>query len=309
MQIMVTGATGYIGSNVISKLLHADSSIYIVAALRNKDQLKKLPALIQDNHKVSFRYCDLAEETWDMNDIDVLIHCAALLIGNNVSTLFQINVDGTRKILEEAKKHHLARVVFLSSQSVYGATRSELLQEEMQAQPASLYATSKLAGELLCLDDEFEDLQTIILRVARIYGIGFLMRTDLLPHYYADMAVKKEALPIFIHTQNSVNYLNISDLLDAVCKAAIKKDLPKKLTLNIGNTTAMTNVELAAVCQKASEMCQIKKPELKLIEKGSRLSIASGMHIERAKRYLDWSPQVTMIEGMCELIQSKIIDQ
>ena len=308
MHIMVTGATGYVGSNIISKLLHADSSIHIVAALRNKDQLQKLPALIQENPRVSFRYGDLAEETWNMQDIDVLIHCAALLIGNNVSTLFQINVDGTRKVLKEAKKHHLTRVVFLSSQSVYGATRSELLQEEMPAQPASLYATSKLAGELLCLDDEFIDLQTITLRVARIYGTGFLMRTNLLPHYYADMAVKKEALPIFIHTQNSVNYLNISDLSDAACKAAIKEDLPKKLTLNIGNTTAITNLELAAVCQKASEMCKIKKPALKLIEKGSHLSITSGMHIERAKRYLDWSPQITMIDGMCELIQSKSID-
>ena len=305
IQIMVTGASGYIGSNIVCRLLKNNEEIQIIAAVRDEDQARTLGALFQNNPRVNFRYGTMPEKPWDMQGIDVLIHCAGLLVGGNLSALFKINVNGTKNILEEAKRHHVKRVIYLSSQSVYGANRP-VLYEDMPAQPASLYASSKFAAELICLEKEFEDLQTIILRCARVYGKGLLMRRELLPHYYARMTAKEEALPLFIHTQNGMNYIHISDLGEAVFKAATKDGLPQKLTMNIGSTVTITNVELVAICQEAAEWCKLEKPSLKLIPKGSNMNASAVMNIERAQRYLDWSQETTMLAGMIELIESEI---
>ena len=304
--IMVTGATGYIGANIVAGLLKYYDTIQVVAALRTSQQAQELQTLLGNPSRLSFRYGNLPDKAWDLQGIDVLMHCAALLIGSNSSMLFQVNVEGTRNLLVLAKKHHLKRVVFISSQSVYGASRAVQLQEDMPAQPASLYAVSKLAGELLCVENEFAELQTIILRLPRIYGTGLLMREALLPHYYARLTAQTEQLPVFIHNQSSINYLHIADMVEAVCNTATKNNLPEKLILNIGNSQAITNIELVKICQEAAQLCKIPVPEVTLIAKGSDISIASGMNIGRAKVYLDWSPQITLLAGMHELIQSLI---
>ena len=303
MHILITGATGYVGSNIIAKLLKCHACTQVIAAVRTKQQGMELQAILHNNSKLSFRYGSLPEEAWDLQGIDALIHCAAVLIGSHTATLFQSNVEGTRKLLEKAKQCNLKRVIYISSQSVYGASRSVLLQEDMPAQPASMYALTKLAGEMLCLEKDFSDMQIITIRLARIYGHGLFMHTQLLPHHYAKMTAKSEALPVFIHNQNSVNYLHITDMVDGVCKAAMNHNLPKKLILNLGNTKALTSIELVAVCQDAAQICKIEQPTTVLIPKASNISISSAMDIKQAKVHLDWSPQITMLSGMLELIQ------
>lgn len=303
-RIMVTGAAGYIGANIISKILKEYDNVNVIAAVRNQEQANKLEDLFNNHPRVSFEFGELPNHVWEINDIDILIHSAGILHQKDTSKLFQTNVDGTRRLLEKAKDAKVKRFIYLSSQSVYGTRGPSLWHEEMPAQPEVLYAVSKYAGELLCLEQEFSTLQTIIFRIARVYGDGLLTRNNILPHYYARLVAKKEPIPVFIYNQNSVNYIHISDLMEAVSKTISIENLPNKLLLNIGGECAYTNLELASICQEVAEFCQCDKPLLTFVKKEIKSSQAFTMDIQKAKTYLNWLPMTTMKEGMIKLINA-----
>lgn len=303
-RIMVTGATGYIGANIILRILKEYENVTVIAAVRNQEQANKLQNLFNNHPRLSFEFGELPDHVWKINDIDILIHSAGILNKKDSSKLFQINVDGTRRLLEKAKDAQVKRFIYLSSQSIYGTRGPSPWHEEIPAQPEVLYAVSKYAGELLCHEEEFSTLQTIILRLARVYGDGLLTHNDILPHYYAKFVVNKEPIPIFLYNQNSVNYIHINDVMEAVSKVISTKNLPHKLVLNIGGHRAYTNLELSSICQEVAEFCQCDKPLLTFVKKQSKSSQAFTMDIKKAKKYLDWSPMTTMEEGMIKLINS-----
>ena len=304
-RIMVTGATGYIGVNIISKILNEYENVTVVAAVRNQEQANKLQKIFNNHPRLSFEFGELPNRIWNINNIDILVHSAGILNKKDPSNLFQINVDGTRRLLEKAKDAQVKRFVYLSSQSIYGTRGVSPWLEEMPAQPEVLYAVSKYAGELLCQEEEFSTLQTIIFRLARVYGDGvFSHNNNILPHYYAKLVANKEPIPIFLYNKNSVNYIHISDVTEAVSKVISRKNLPNKLVLNIGDHRAYTNLELGSICQEVAEFCQYDKPSLKFVKKQIKSSQGFTMDIKKAKTYLDWSPIITMEEGMIKLINA-----
>lgn len=308
-RIMVTGATGYIGANIIAKVLNEYENVTVIAAVRDQEQANKLQKIFNNHPRLSFEFGELPNHVWKINDIDILIHSAGILNKKDPSKLFQINVDGTRRLLEKAKDAKVKRFIYLSSQSVYGTRGPSPWLEKMPAQPEVLYAVSKYAGELLCLEEEFCTLQTITFRLARVYGDGVLAHNNILPHYYAKLVANKEPIPIFLYNQNSVNYIHISDVMEAVSKVISTKDLPNKLLLNIGGHRAYTNVELGSICQEVAEFCQCAKPVLTFVKKQIKSSQAFTMDIKKAKTYLDWSPTMTMEEGMIKLINTNANQQ
>lgn len=301
---MVTGAAGYIGANIISKLLKEYDLVNVIAAVKNQEQANRLQKVFNNHPRLSFEFGELPNHVWKIDNIDILIHSAGILNQKDTSKLFQVNVDGTRRLLEKARDAKVKRFIYLSSQSVYGTKGPSLWHEEMPAQPEVLYAVSKYAGELLCFEEEFSTLQTIIFRVARVYGDGLFRRNNILPHYYAGLMTKKEPIPIFVYSQNSVNYIHISDLMEAVSKVILTENLPNKLVLNIGGHRAYTNLELGSICQEVAEFCQCDKPLLKFVKKQIKPSQAFAMDIKKAKKYLNWSPNTTMEEGMIKLINA-----
>ncbi|UPT76848.1 NAD(P)-dependent oxidoreductase [Sulfurovum sp. XGS-02] len=305
-RIMVTGATGYIGINMISKILQEYDNVNVIAAVRSQEQVNKLQKLFNDDARLSFELGELPNHVWKISNIDILIHTAGILNRKDPIKLFQINVDGTRQLLEKAKEAKVKRFIYMSSQSVYGTKGTSLWHEEMPAHPEVLYAESKYAGELLCMKEAFSTLQTVILRVARVYGDGLFTYQGILPHYYAGCVAKKEPIPIFTYNKNSVNYIHISDLTEAISKVISTLKLPNKLLLNIGGDRAYTNLELGHICQNVAEFCQCEKPSLLFIKKHIQASQALSMDITKAKKYLDWSPTTTMEEGMIQLIKARI---
>ena len=193
------------GSNIIAELLRSHEDITVIAAVSNEQQARDLHPLLNSDPRVEFRLGRLPRDPWDLGSVDRVIHCAGLLIGNDAAALLRVNVEGTQRLLEAALRHGVPRFVYLSSQSIYGISRSFPQEEEMLAHPSSLYASSKYVGELLCLEKEYEGFNTVLLRILRIHGKRVLMRTELLPHHYAGLMAQGKDLPIFIHTYNSAS--------------------------------------------------------------------------------------------------------
>jgi len=178
MRCLVTGGAGFIGSNLVDRLIDDGHEVIVFDNLSTGQQ-KNI------NPKAKFFLVDIAHqpyfETNTMKDImsgvDVVFHMACLArvqpsIENPIE-YHSANVNGTLNMLEVCRKYGVKRFVFSSSSSVYGDVEEKDLptSENSELNPMSPYALHKLVGEQYCkLYSELYGLETVSLRYFNVYG-------------------------------------------------------------------------------------------------------------------------------------------
>lgn len=178
MRCLVTGGAGFIGSNLVDRLIDDGHEVIVFDNLSTGQQ-KNI------NPKAKFFLVDIAHqpyfETNTMKDImsgvDVVFHMACLArvqpsIENPIE-YHSANVNGTLNMLEVCRKYGVKRFVFSSSSSVYGDVEEKDLptSENSKLNPMSPYALHKLVGEQYCkLYSELYQLETVSLRYFNVYG-------------------------------------------------------------------------------------------------------------------------------------------
>ncbi len=167
MRVLVTGGSGFLGSWVC-ELLSKRGDTEVRALVRRTSRTKHLQALLRvelaEGSVEDARSVDEAAR-----DVDAVIHCAGLVKARNEEELRRVNVEGTRNLLDAAKKHGAKRFVHVSSLEASGPSTNRLPVPVEQAAPCTAYGRSKLAGERVVLGFK-DDLHVVILRPGAIYG-------------------------------------------------------------------------------------------------------------------------------------------
>lgn len=305
--IMVTGATGYLGANVIGQLLMHPSTATIRAVVRNTDGENRLKNALGNPDALEFTTAEFPETMPDMTGIDTVIHTATERLAADPSRFFLVNTEGTRKLLETMQEAGVRKFIYTSSQSVYGTKRPPLWKEEMPAQPENTYASSKWMGELLSLGDQYTISQVIILRVARLYGLGHFLRWDELPHKFAQLAAQGQPLPVF-GGDNEIDILHIDDASNAVVAGCMTQLPPaQKIIVNIGSGKPVTISEFASYCLEAAKCAGLEKPLLDVQDKEDKTKpLHLGMDIRKAKEILGWEPRHSLLDSMKTLIAHQV---
>ena len=302
--VLITGAGGYIGANVFHDLNSNANPSHVVAGLRNHQSAERLAEAL-NLPDLEFRIADLSEQTWSLDGINTVVHAAALrpIFKGDDTEFYRINVDGTRRLLEAAKNAGIKRFVFLSTQGVYGHGRPLLWQESLPPAPDDIYSTTKVIGEQLCRGFAGPDFQVIILRVARIFGQGFLMRPNELPHKFAALTARGEAMTITGGGTLRADLLHIRDLSQAIHKV-VSQVLPSSplQVYNIGSGHPLTIRELAETTLSVARALDLETPEPQFIPGNDNRSF--GMDIRRARTVLDWHPRVSLESAVRELIEN-----
>jgi len=184
MKVVITGGTGYIGTELIRMLAQNNtiSEIVIYDNLSRKNYNLFLSEKMMGTN-IHFVYGDILDsrklkET--IFDADVVYHLAAKVstpFANEDPHLFeQVNHWGTAELSYALEESSVKTIIYLSSISVYG-TRKEMINEETMPNPKTYYGISKLNGEKM-ISRLQNKMNTYILRCGNIYGYSKSMRFD-----------------------------------------------------------------------------------------------------------------------------------
>ena len=170
--VLVTGGTGSLGPSVVNALRRADFAVRVFS-----NDTPAAGLLPPDVDVCTGDVCDAGAVRAAMSGVSGVIHMAALLHVENPAPELtqrydQVNVEGTATVVEAAMDAKVARLVYVSTISVYGAGTGALITETARPEPDSPYARTKLAGEQHVLAARGSDQAPLgtVLRLAAIYG-------------------------------------------------------------------------------------------------------------------------------------------
>lgn len=256
MHALVTGGAGFIGSNLVDRLL---AEGWRVTCVDNFDPFYDR-SLKEDNIKAhrDHREYRLVEEdirnleglrTALTDDYDVIFHLAAKAgVRPSIQdpiTYQQVNIGGTQNLLEFAKERRIPRFIFASSSSVYGVNpRVPWKEDDGVLMPISPYAATKVAGELLGHTySHLYGIRFIALRLFTVYGPR--QRPDLAIHKLARLMLAACPVPIYGDGSSSRDYTYIDDIINGIVRAAAHTGASYDV-INLGSDRPISLLEVVA---------------------------------------------------------------
>ncbi len=166
MKILVTGATGKVGSRLAKRL--AQRGDHVRALVRDRargaDLLEGRVELVEGDLQ------DPSSLEAAVRGVDVVVHCAAFFRGATAEQAHAVNDVGSRHLANAARAASVKRFIFTSTGLVYGRNGGRLAREDDPCSPVDAYPVSKLAAEQFLL--ALEGLDVRVLRLPFVYGDG-----------------------------------------------------------------------------------------------------------------------------------------
>ena len=305
MKYIVTGGAGFIGSNIVKKLVARGDDVTVIDNLNTG----KEENLISVKDKIVFfndsiLNLDLLDK--QTQNIDGIFHQAALA---SVQDSFSkpkeyqsVNVNGTENILKLAKKNNF-KVVYASSSSVYGNPERIPIKESDSKNPINPYAETKLEKERLAIKYSEMGVKVIGLRYFNVFGkcqskeyAGFLKLF---------LERIRDKLPPKINGDGSQfrDFVYVEDVADANI-LSMDSEVNHEF-FNVGTNTSITILDLAKTIIKSSElhMEPIFGPGLK----GDVQRTVANIDLIEDK--IGWKPTVFLEKWIDEIISMKKFDE
>jgi UDP-glucuronate 4-epimerase len=310
MHVVVTGAAGFIGSHVCERLVERGHRVTALDAFddylypadvkrRTAAELARLVRIIEGD------ICDPAVVASVITqDVDVVCHLAALA-GVRPSLAeplryVRTNIEGTTVIAERMRALGLARLVFASSSSVYGAKPGADLREvaafredEPCTAPASPYAATKRMGELML--SSYRDLFGIGVAALRYFTVyGPRQRPDMAIAKFVDAISRDRPITLFGDGSSRRDYTYIDDVVTGTI-AAIERVRPAAFDLyNLGGTYTISLAELIAIIERTvGRPARIER----MPDQPGDVPVTYA-NIDRARAALGYEPTVRPEEGI-----------
>jgi UDP-glucose 4-epimerase len=320
--VLVTGAGGFIGRNLVNVLLR-DKNYELILTDKNgpEDYFSKVNE-IEDN-RVSYYNLDITkkESAFDIfknHEIDTCVHLAALVnVEDSIKypdKTMDVNVKGTINILDACANSQIDNFVFASSAAVYGHPTKIPITEKHQLKPISPYGISKLLAEkhVTSYMNSKKIRNTISLRIFNAYGDSqfgnmsvitkFAKRLSmgLAPIIYGTGSQKRD----FVSINDVVNAMLLS--IKAMEEGNDRLDSASPLIFNIGTGVATTIKDL---CQQMINLTGLDlEPSYKEGNEEADINVSCA-DITKAKKFLNFSPNTNLAVDLERIISSTITSQ
>lgn len=321
---LITGGCGFIGTNLIHKLLREEQDCRIrvldnlsvgtrqdLGEVCKYTELKAAAALNAADPSSSRNGVQLIPG--DIKDadtcarccegVDTIVHLAANTgvapsVENPLADM-QANIIGTFNMLEAARKHKVTGFIFASSGAPIGETEPPI-HEEKAPRPVSPYGASKLAGEGYCSAYyRTFGVKTVSLRFGNVYGPGSVHKNSVVAKFIKN-ALAGETLEVYGDGGQTRDFIYISDLLDAILLSAATEVGGEVFQIATYRETTVN--EIAAAIGSIVEQRTGKK--VTLIHGESRLGDVRRNYsdISKAQQVLGFSPKYDLDRGLQETL-------
>ncbi len=309
MLALVTGGAGFIGSHLCEKLLAEGHHIIAVDDLNDSyspDLKRANLESVRGSGPLRFHQCDICDggrlfDILEAERPDVAVHLAGR-VGVRASlkepSLYErVNVGGTLNLLEACRRHGVPKFIFGSSSSVYGAaSRFPSSEDDHNLLPISPYAATKLAAEKLCYTYAYlYGIQVICLRFFTVYGPR--QRPDLAIRRFTDMIDIGEPIPVYGDGSSARDYTYVEDIVQGIM-ASLTYETDYDV-FNLGNSHP---VQLRTVVAMLEE--RLRKPaRIERLPPQPGDAPVTCADISKARRYLNYSPQVSLADGLDRFVR------
>jgi len=321
MKVLITGGAGYIGSTICSALQDNGHIPVILDSLINGS--------LEFTTGHEFYKGDIADAQIlnqiinDHNDIQIVIHCAALIqvpeSMKKPSDYYYNNVIKSIKLIENLRLSSISKIIFSSTASVYGGTDGSMVTENSALSPESPYSNTKLSIEMAIKDFcHAYSMKGISLRYFNPIGADPKMRSG--PdnknpsHVIGKLSEASQTSNSEFNVTGSEwptrdgtgirDYIHVWDVALAHVKAVqnfdqIVTDGNPYSVINIGSGEGTTVLELLSAFE---EVAGIK---IKTIHKDPRPGDVAGAYTNRdkAKALLDWEPKFSLEQGIADFLK------
>jgi len=300
---LVTGGAGFIGSHISGTLLKKGHEVRVIdnVSTGNLDNLKDIEDKVElVNGSITDK--ELLGEA--VKDVNYIFHEAALTSVaesiQNPKKTWEINITGTKLLLEAAVRNKVKKFMFTSSAAVYGVAEPPL-NESMNVKSISPYGDSKRMGEILC-ENYFKKhkLETVSLRCFNVYGPRQNPKSEYsgVISKFIDAALEGRNPTIYGDGNQTRDFICVEDVVKANFLAMEKKHAPGSI-FNIATGTQTSINDLAKIIYELSGTDF--NPVYEEPRKGDiKHSYAD---ISKAKKYLGFEPEYSLKEGLKKTIE------
>lgn len=245
MRVLVTGGAGFIGSNLVERLIKNSYQVNVIDDL-STGYKKNLDELKVNFFKGSILDRKILDEA--MKDVQIVFHLAAS-IGREKSINFplidsEVNLLGTLNVLDSMVSNNVSKIVFSSSAAVYGEPRTSQVDVKHPTEPNSPYGVSKLAAEkMIQVYKQLYNINYVIIRYFNIYGVKqrYDRYGNVIP-IFMNSIQHNNAINIFGDGMQSRDFINVDDVAQANINAIQSKFDNRIFNLGTGNPISILNL-------------------------------------------------------------------
>jgi len=296
MNFLITGAAGFLGSNLANHLVREGHQVRGLDDLSTGDPQALSPEVLFTRGDVNDR-----PKLWTLlQDVDCVYHLAAR-VAVPESVLYPreynaVNVGGTVSLMEAMRDVGVRRVVFISSGTVYGNQAKQPLNENVQPYPHSPYAVSKLAAEYYVRTiGDLWGIETVSLRVFNAYGPGQHLppsHPPVIPNFLRQ-AIRGGTLVMHGDGSQTRDYVFVDDVVNTMIAAATAPSIDN-LIINIGSGRETSINELVQL------VMEVTGTKIEVISNHKNDPGVSRMcaDLTLARQMLGYKPHFTLAEGL-----------
>lgn len=305
-KIFITGSAGFIGSNFV-RLLQAEKPDWQILAYDSLTYAGNLANLndLHDNENFTFikgDICDSPTVEKYMKDSQYVINFAAEShVDRSIhgcEDFIKTNIDGTRVLLDAAKKFEVKRFLQVSTDEVYGALGVEgLFTETTPLHPNSPYSASKASADLLAQAyHHTHNMPILITRCSNNYG-PYQFPEKLIPLFVTNL-IEDKKVPVYGDGKQVRDWIHVLDHNRAILAVLEKGKIGE--VYNIGSDNEQYNIDITKMI-----LAELGKDEsyIEYVTDRPGHDRRYAIDASKIKNELGWSPQIDFKQGLVDTIK------
>ena len=296
MKYLVTGGAGFIGSNIVDRLINDGHDVIVIDNEYSDAHESFYWNEKSENYKFDIRNYKDIEPLF--KNVDFVFHLAAEsriqpAIENPIAAV-EINVVGTCNVLQAARHHNVKRVIYSSTSAAYGLKNPIPLKEDMPKDCLNPYSVSKTAGEELCkMYTDLFGLKTITFRYFNVYGERQPLKGQYAPVIGLFQKQHAEGIPLTIVGDGlqTRDFTHVSDVVEANL-AATKCQSGFGEIFNIGTGEQLSIIDLANLIDTNIIHIDPRPGECRFTQ----------ADISKSKKILKWKPVKKLQDYLKEVL-------